>query len=111
MYEPIDVTPGVPIPNTAAGLIQQTADRNTGVLRVQPGQDIVVEYLDAFYLPTGASFVETVDVRLDINGNGSTGDTVAIGTSVSDANIRIYFDATSATMEDHGASLTSANTS
>ncbi|MGI0020787.1 MAG: hypothetical protein ACREAY_09990, partial [Nitrososphaera sp.] len=97
----IDVTPGVPIPNTAAGLTQQTADQNAGVLRVQPGNDIVVEYLDAFYVTFGATVDEdpATGIRIDINGNGTTGDTVVATGSVNEANIRLDLNANGATTD------------
>jgi hypothetical protein len=85
----IDVTPGTPLLNTGPGLAQQVLDQNAGVLRVQPGNDIVVEYLDAFYLVS--NYVETTAVRLDINGDGDTTDTVTA--TVSESAIRVDLNA------------------
>ncbi|MGI0006206.1 MAG: hypothetical protein ACREAO_06225, partial [Nitrososphaera sp.] len=95
----IDITPGVPIPNTAAGLTQQTADQNAGVPRVQPGNDIVVEYLDAFYLV--GNYVEGTAARLDINGNGNSAET-SVTATVSESSIRIDFNADGDTTDSTG---------
>ncbi|WP_337862365.1 hypothetical protein [Nitrososphaera sp.] len=82
----IDVTPGTPASIGAPDTVQ-------GILKVQPGNDIVVEYLDAFFLPAGPAFNEnSMTARIDLNGNGSF-EAAASLASVNEAGIRLDLNA------------------
>lgn len=71
-------------------------DVNQGILEVLPGQDVTLQYIDAFYLPGTNNFLEATGFRLDLNGDGDTTDNIAAGTAVNETNIRMDLDSNGA---------------
>ena len=66
-------------------------DVTQGIVAITQGNDVVVEYLDVFFLR--AAFDETLATqRLDLNGDGDSADTHAIGATINEANIRLDLD-------------------
>jgi hypothetical protein len=63
-------------------------DPVTGVVAVTQATDVTVEYLDVFFLR--AAFPEATNtIRADLNGDGDFTDTLVVGDTVNEANIRL----------------------